>query len=527
MKNIFKKNRGLFGVSIVLSIISMILIACGSLFEQRLIDNILLKDAQLIRHAAIVYLLYSVVSACSYLLVNLVKSKAIVKMLNDIRLAIMDRLMRSNIANFRMHNSSEYSSELINDIGTLKTRYFNMLYLTVISVIAIVSSFGIQLYYYPTAAVVSLICCALITILPILLGGLMGGIEKKKSEALAHFTTFADELFGGFEIIFSFGVRHIYQKRYEQEIAALTKAEYNSEKMSGTSEALAQVLSAVIQGIMFVYIGYLTYQGNISMGTFFVFSSMNLTMNSNMTMLLQSIPLMLSAKPIIEKLLPKEAPEEQTDKADAKFDSRISMKNVNVVYDAKPVYENGISWEIEKGKKYALVGKSGSGKTTLINAMMGNIADYSGEIFYDNVSLKDIDPNSVSKMIAYVQQNVFMFDDSIRNNICLYEQFSDAALDEVIEKVGLTALVGEKGLDYGVGENGNHLSGGQKQKVALARALIRGRDTIILDEGTSALDEESSQEIEDMLLHTDGITMIVISHHLRKQEQYDSIMSVA
>lgn len=184
MKNIFKKNRGLFGVSIVLSIISMILIACGSLFEQRLIDNILLKDAQLIRHAAVVYLLYSVVSACSYLLVNLVKSKAIVKMLNDIRLAIMDRLMRSNIANFRMHNSSEYSSELINDIGTLKTRYFNMLYLTVISVIAIVSSFGIQLYYYPTAAVVSLICCALITILPILLGGLMGGIEKKSRRRL-------------------------------------------------------------------------------------------------------------------------------------------------------------------------------------------------------------------------------------------------------------------------------------------------------------------------------------------------------
>ncbi len=93
--------------------------------------------------------------------------------------------------------------------------------------------------------------------------------------------------------------------------------------------------------------------------------------------------------------------------------------------------------------------------------------------------------------------------------------------------MGLTALVGEKGLDYGVGENGNRLSGGQKQKVALARALIRGRDTIILDEGTSALDEQSSQEIEDMLLHTDGITMIVISHHLRNQEQYDSIMSVA
>ena len=158
----------------------MILIACGSLFEQRLIDNILLKDVQLIMRAAIAYLLYSVVSASSYLLVNLVKSKTIVKMLNDIRLAIMDRLMGSNIANFRAQNSSEYSSELINDIGILKMRYFNMFYLTVISVIAIISSFGIQLYYYPTAAVVSLICCALITVLPILLGSLMGGIEKKK-----------------------------------------------------------------------------------------------------------------------------------------------------------------------------------------------------------------------------------------------------------------------------------------------------------------------------------------------------------
>lgn len=505
----------------------MILIACGSLFEQRLIDNILLKDVQLIMRAAIAYLLYSVVSASSYLLVNLVKSKTIVKMLNDIRLAIMDRLMGSNIANFRAQNSSEYSSELINDIGILKMRYFNMFYLTVISVIAIISSFGIQLYYYPTAAVVSLICCALITVLPILLGSLMGGIEKKKSEALAHFTTFSDELFGGFEVIFSFGVKHIYQMRYKKEIADLTKAEYDSEKMLGISEALAQVLSAAIQGIMFVYIGYLTYQGRISMGTFFVFSSMNLTMNSNMTMLLQSIPLMLSTKPIIEKLLPKETIENPVDKVEAKFNSKISIKNINLAYDTKPVYENGISWEIEKGKKYAIVGKSGSGKTTLINAMMGNIAGYSGEIFYDDISLKNIDPNSVSKTIAYVQQNVFIFDDSIRNNICLYEQFPDAALGEVIEKVGLTALVEEKGLDYGVGENGSHLSGGQKQKVALARALIRGRDTIILDEGTSALDEQSSQEIEDALLNTNGITIIVISHHLRNQEKYDDILTVA
>ena len=207
----------------------------------------------------------------------------------------------------------------------------------------------------------------------------------------------------------------------------------------------------------------------------------------------------------------------------------IFLKEISLIKDDKEILKD-INLDIQKGSKIALVGPSGSGKTSLISILSGFNKQSSGEIFINN-EVVSLNSNSWTSKISYISQFPYIFPDTIKNNILFYEKdiVSDERLKEVCKLVGLDKFIEElpNGYDTFIGEAGNELSGGQAQRIAIARALISNREIIILDEPTSHLDIETEFEIKEKLLQLfEGRTVIIATHRLHWLNNMDYIVNL-
>ncbi len=185
-------------------------------------------------------------------------------------------------------------------------------------------------------------------------------------------------------------------------------------------------------------------------------------------------------------------------------------------------------FELQRQKKYAIVGQSGCGKSTLLNLLMASHSDYEGEINYGGTELRAMNSGDLYEMQSIVQQNVFVFNATIRDNITMFQHFPEEQINEAIRLSGLSALIEEKGEDYLCGENGSGLSGGEKQRISIARSLLKHSKVLLVDEATSALDAETAYQVSGAILGLEGITGIVVTHALDESllRRYDSILTL-
>ena len=209
--------------------------------------------------------------------------------------------------------------------------------------------------------------------------------------------------------------------------------------------------------------------------------------------------------------------------------SAITVDDLTFRYGEKPVLQD-LSLTFKKGGKYALTGPSGCGKSTLLKLLLGWLPDYGGAIRFDGADARSFTPEQLQRQMSYIEQNVFLFNSTIRDNITLGEDFTDAQMEKALRD---SALIGDlaamrSGLDTVVGENGSNLSGGQKQRVAIARALIHRRSILLVDEGTSALDQKNALIVEESLLANPELTLILVSHHLspERKAQFTNVYSL-
>ena len=210
------------------------------------------------------------------------------------------------------------------------------------------------------------------------------------------------------------------------------------------------------------------------------------------------------------------------------FKNCIEINNLSFSYNEERKALDNINLVFEKNKKYAIVGESGCGKSTLIKLLMRYYNDYEGSIKIDDNDLKSIYSSDLYKNMSMIQQNVFMFDDTIKENIKLFANYSDEKVIKACKRSGIYNLIERlpNGIDSLVGENGSKLSGGEKQRIAIARSLINDTQILILDESTSALDNETAYNLESSLLELDDLTLIVVTHKLIKNIllNYDEII---
>lgn len=185
---------------------------------------------------------------------------------------------------------------------------------------------------------------------------------------------------------------------------------------------------------------------------------------------------------------------------------------------------------MEKGKKYAFVGMSGSGKSTILKLLLKQYEDFKGSILIDNINFSEINRSDIYDLISIIHQNVFLFDNTVENNITLFTDYPKVEINSAIKLSGLNDLIENlsKGVESLVGENGNLISGGEKQRISIARALIRKTPILILDEAMASLDNETAYSIENTVLNMENITAIVVMHRLTENllKKYDKIFTL-
>jgi ATP-binding cassette subfamily B multidrug efflux pump len=210
-----------------------------------------------------------------------------------------------------------------------------------------------------------------------------------------------------------------------------------------------------------------------------------------------------------------------------KVQGHVEFRGVHFSYLPEEPILRGIDLNIPVGETWALVGSTGSGKSTLVHLLLGYYLVQEGEIRLDDVRLRDWNVTSLRQHVALVQQDVFLFSDTVRNNVTVYRDISDEAIWEAAEAMGidefLRSLPG--GLDYDVKERGGMLSTGQRQLLAFLRAYLREPSLLILDEATSSIDSQAEEWIQKATITlTEGRTSLVVAHRLATVLKADQIV---
>lgn len=213
------------------------------------------------------------------------------------------------------------------------------------------------------------------------------------------------------------------------------------------------------------------------------------------------------------------------------FREKIILERVSYGYREGQEVLHELSYCFRVGKHYAIVGKSGCGKSTLLSLLLGYYPDYGGSIFYDGVELRERKRGYPSGIAAYVSQDTFLFQDTIWNNITLYEEkYTRQEIESALEQAGLAGLAASlpEGLATMAGENGRNFSGGEKQRLSLARALLRKHKVLLLDEFTANLDRETAGEIEERIMELKDCLVITVTHRLEQGaiSRFDGILDL-
>lgn len=205
----------------------------------------------------------------------------------------------------------------------------------------------------------------------------------------------------------------------------------------------------------------------------------------------------------------------------------VEFKNVDFAYDSENVVLNGFNLKINKGERVGIVGGSGNGKTTAISLLLGLYNTNNGSILINDIPISKINSTAIRKNIGVVSQDIMIFEDTIRYNLNLGNNYSDEEIYEALNAVNLTEIIAKlpKGIDTEISAVSHNLSGGQKQRLMIARLLLKKASFIILDEATSALDVETEKNITEYLSGiSNDTTMLIVSHRLEAIKKCNKIM---
>lgn len=371
------------------------------------------------------------------------------------------------------------------------------------------------------------------SIIPMMISGFIG----QRSASLQNSAMIADQkylakvkdILAGFLVIKSFNVKDAIFEDYSHESEKLDEIYFIKGKFDVLANVISQLSGMIVFLVAFGGGMYLVFNGYTTIGS--VTAIVQLV--NFVVMPLNEIGMGMSkfreGQATLDAFEVKDVTEFQTGETKEYFDDVISFSNIDFSYpNTEEKIFNHLSLKIQKGEKIAIVGMSGSGKSTLFNLLLRFYDVTSGHISIDNKDLQAISAESLYNLMTIVQQDVYIFDDTLRANITLNQSFTDEEIKQAVQQSGLESYVleNESGLQTLCGENGSNLSGGQKQRLSIARALIRKTPILLLDEATSSLDNQVTTEIENSILDIQDLTALVVTHKLNENilKKYDRIL---
>lgn len=433
---------------------------------------------------------------------------------NDLREMVSNKIVSLPYDEFHKKDSGAYVSWLGNDVDRLYTNCFQGLFTGIERMFSAIFAFvamAMNSWYLGAAA---LILFAIQFILPQLCNKVMERAEERRSKAMeVSVESYKDTIMGA-------GI--LYLSNLRQRITErIVKSSDTAERQVFESNRVVRRVKSLILGInmnnQLVLMGiavFVAITGAAPIGIAFAVGNLCGQFFNGIEYVVQAAISIRATKPLWEKFAQQET--EQAGKQVLEPISEIEMQNLSFAYGDRVILDNR-NFSFQAGEKYAICGESGSGKTTVTKLLMGLLPDYQGDILYNGLEQKQVDSGSLYNQIAYIDQQVYLFQDTLRFNITLGQPYSDEEIMSVLNDCKLKEFVDSlpDGLDSMIDENGKNLSGGQRQRIALARGLIRNVRYVVLDEGTSALDEENAVDIEQNLMKQQNLCVIIITHNLR------------
>jgi ABC-type multidrug transport system fused ATPase/permease subunit len=438
------------------------------------------------------------------------------------------KLTEKHITSFRDESTAAYLSTLTNDAGSIEANYLSQLTKIFNLTVMFFGSIGMMVWYSPILTAVAVGVTILPLMASILTGSRLSAAEKRVSDRNKTFTATLADCLGGFAVVKSFKAEREMLRLFAEKNRELEGEKYKRRKIQTVVGMIGTLTGMLAQFGVFIAGAYLAIKGrSITAGTVVMFVNL---MNF-MIQPVSELPGLLAGRKAALGLVKKLA-EDLTDNTEAEgtetvtgLKQGIELSGVSFSYDEKEILHD-VSLSLEAGRAYAIVGASGSGKSTLLNLLMAPGLAYSGKVLYDGVDIRDIRSESLYELISVIQQNVFVFSASIRDNVTMFRDFPKEEMDEAIRLAHLDTLLSERGEGYLCGENGCNLSGGEKQRISIARSLLKKSSVLLADEATAALDRETAWQVSSDILDLEGITRVVVTHSLEESllKRYDGIL---
>lgn len=526
---LYYKNRINFIVTIILTIAMSSLNLMISWLIQQIMDCTANQDMQALVRSAWIVIIVVVIYTIANVMYRAVYPRFLQRAMQQYRDYAFSRLTQKSLRSFSKEGTALYVSALTNDCTSIENNYLAATFTLIELLFCFLGALIMMLYYSPVMLVLAVALSFLPVAVSMTAGNRLTEQEKEISKKNERFVSIVNELLSGFPVIKSFCAETQASRLFSQRNEQAEEAKKNKRRTEQLISLLANDAGIIAQMGIFLAGAWLAISGKgVTAGVVIVFVQlMNYILNP-----ISQVPLLWSnrkaAIALMEKLsdaLSENVREEGREKLNG-FSEKIEVKDLTYGYEPESPVLKDLDVQFDAGKSYAIVGGSGSGKSTLLNLLMGSSSNYQGEICIDGVSIKNIESESLYQLMTSVQQNVFVFNDTIRNNVTMFHEFPDKEVTLALERSGLSEFIEKRGEEFVCGENGANLSGGERQRISIARALLRKSPILLVDEATAALDAATARAVSFSILNLVGMTRIVVTHRLEEAilRRYDKIL---
>lgn len=496
-----------------------------------IVDSALEGKIEVLKEEAVKILFAILLSLLFGLLASYTRGRYLYQSLVKTKIDYIDKLFDKNINEFQAENKASYLSIMTNDMNRIEKQYLEGIYEVGASFIGFMVAFIIIASVSPLALMLG----AGISILSAIIGNVVAKPlqrhEKERSQLFDGYTSYIKEVLGAFQIVKANNLNEKVKKDFYKNSKDIQEKRYIMDKIHTYILAAQSFIMNSTTFFMLAVTVLLAIKGRITTGAVILIVNNLSRVIYPLMELGEWLPQIFAVKPIFEKIDKSLENQEIFDETKGidKFNHRIEFNKVSFSYGEHEVLSN-VNFSLEKGGKYLILGPSGGGKSTLLRLLRKYFKPLHGEILIDGKNLGDIRKKDYFNIISNIEQQVFLFEDTLRNNISLFKEYSEEEINHAIDQSGLSQFVKElpKGLDSMIYDNGKNISGGEKSRIAIARGLLSKSDIIFIDEAFASLDEQVAKEIEKTLLSLEGITLVNVSHLVFEENKgkYDKVLVV-
>ncbi|GGE30411.1 ATP-binding cassette domain-containing protein [Streptococcus himalayensis] len=452
------------------------------------------------------------------------KAKYIRKTNESLKTKITENTIEKSYSLIVTKDIGKSISWFINDADQIESQAFANFLDFIFGITIVLSAFFYILKLHWLLALTSIIFLAISLIIPRITQKYIKLSQEKYTIENEKYTESVRDNIEGLGVYFTGNALSMFHSKMKDSIALREKQYFNfsiTKAKIGGVMLLASLLSQIGLVVISLYISSL---GFTATGSVLSIASLAGNLFNGVQSLTGTLSTFKGAEVLLDKFQSTRV-EEQHYISNLK---KISIDSINLEYSENTIFED-FSFEFNKGKKYVIVGASGSGKSTLLKLILGLASPNSGQIKINEYDINEVNLEKFYQNISYIDQSIYLINGTIRDNITLGQFVSEEKMDDILNKVQLKSFIEKQplGLDTLLESNGRSISGGEKQRIALARALVKNVDFILIDESTSQLDKEIRSSIEETILSFDNLGLIYVSHNTNTKilNRFDKIIN--